>query len=101
MLRGEKLGDDRQLLTCEDQDREMADVRARPDVMARIARVSGGQVISTDPKDSSRLAYVFGSRPPATVEYRRTALWDKSWWLGTLLGLLTLEWVLRRVSGMA
>ena len=39
--------------------------------------------------------------PPTLIEYRRTPLWDKSWWLGLVLGLLTLEWTVRRWRGLA
>ncbi|MBI3417323.1 MAG: hypothetical protein HY043_18685 [Verrucomicrobia bacterium] len=100
-LKGEKLGEDKQLLVCEAVDREMAELRARPDIMANIARASGGQVVSSDAKDTAKLAYSFDSLPPATTEYHRTPLWDKGWWLAAILGLLTTEWVVRRINGMA
>jgi uncharacterized membrane protein len=99
--KGVKLGDDRQLLVCEDLDREMSDLRARPDVMATLAQISGGQAISLDDTGANRLAYTFGSRTPPTVEYHRTPLWDKWWFLAGILGLLTTEWVARRLSGLA
>ena len=42
-LHGRKLGEEQQLLVCEGADLEMLDVRAKPEVMAEIARVSGGK----------------------------------------------------------
>lgn len=96
-----KLGEDRQLLVCEAGDREMADLRAKPELLANLARASGGQSWPVAEKDSTLVSSVFGHPPPATVEYRRTPLWDKSWWLGTILMLLTVEWVVRRLSGLA
>lgn len=96
-----RIGDDRQLLVCEGGDKEMADLRARPDLMSKIARASGGKSFSTSDKDAHAGSEIFSSAPPVTVEYRRTPLWDKSWWLGTILGLLTVEWVVRRLSGLA
>ena len=96
-----KLGEDRQLLVCEAGDREMADLRAKPELLANLARTSGGQSWPVAEKDSTLASSLFGQPPPATVEYRRTPLWDKSWWLGTILTLLTVEWVVRRLSGMA
>src|SRR5205823_5525767 len=42
-LKGKALGDDRQLLVCEAGDREMADLRAKPELMASLACVSGGR----------------------------------------------------------
>src|SRR5581483_7773650 len=99
-LGGKKLGDDRQLLVCESGDREMADLRAKPDLMAELARISGGSTLALTDK-SSQLSPVFGTPPPASIEYRHTPLWDKWWWLTLILVLLTIEWSVRRLSGMA
>lgn len=95
-----KLGDDRQLLVGETTDRETEDLQARPDLMAALARNSGGEAFlaTAAPANSAAL---FANVPPSLVEYRRTPLWDKAWWLGTVLGLLTLEWTLRRWRGLA
>ncbi|HAB15509.1 MAG TPA: glutamine amidotransferase [Verrucomicrobiota bacterium] len=98
--RGVKLGEDRQLLVGESSDREMEDLRARPESMAAIARVSGGQAYQLDSAPAAPGA-LFAQVPPGTVEYRRRPLWDKPWWLGTILGFLTLEWAVRRWRGLA
>ncbi len=97
---GEALGEDHQLLVGEITDRETEDLRARPDLMSSIAHTAGGQsfTVAGAPKDHSAL---FANLPPSLVEFRRTALWDKAWWLGTVLGLLSLEWSLRRWRGLA
>ena len=100
-FKGVKFGEDRQLLVCESVDREMADVRAKPDLMAKISEASHGKVFSATDKETAALASVFGSAPPVTLEYRRTPLWDRSWWLAAILGLLTIEWAVRRWSGLA
>ncbi|MBI5388372.1 MAG: hypothetical protein HZA90_27215 [Verrucomicrobia bacterium] len=100
-LLGQRRGEDRQLLVCEDVDLEMADVRANPRLMAELARASGGRAFSADDADAPDLRSLFGAPPPVTLEHRRTPLWDKSWWLLTLVGLLALEWVVRRVRGLA
>jgi uncharacterized membrane protein len=99
-VNGRKIGEDRQLLVCEAGDREMADLRARPDLMGELARISGGQTLGLA-DSSSQLSHVFGNPPPAHVEYRHSPLWDKWWWLGLILLLLTVEWSARRLSGMA
>ena len=100
-LNGQKLGDDQQLLICEGGDLEMIDVRARPNLMAEIARASGGKDLTADPNNTALLASAFGNVPPAALSYHRTPLWDKAWWLAAILGLLTLEWVVRRLRGLA
>lgn len=100
-LKGERVGEDRQLLVCESGDREMADLRAKPELMASLARVSGGQALSVTNRDPAPASSVLGSSPPVTVEYRRTPLWDRWGWLGLILLLLTVEWAVRRLNGMA
>jgi uncharacterized membrane protein len=100
-LKGTQLGDDRQLLVCEAKDREMSDLRARPELMASLARISGGKVLSLSQHDPDLAKSVFYNAPPVTVQYRRSPLWDKSWWLACALGLLSIEWAVRRLSGMA
>ncbi|PYI86201.1 MAG: hypothetical protein DME26_09470, partial [Verrucomicrobia bacterium] len=100
-LNREPVGSDQQLLVAEAIDNEMADVRARPDVMANIARASGGNVFNSAHSDEGEFASVFQNAPPATVEYRRTPIWDRGWVLAGILGLLAMEWALRRVNGMA
>jgi uncharacterized membrane protein len=98
---GKRLGEDQQLLICEAADQEMADVRARPDVMCLMARISGGKDLTTDPDTETAVAAVFSNTPPATVNYRRTPLWNKAWALALIMALLTLEWALRRWKGLA
>jgi uncharacterized membrane protein len=99
--RGKRLGDDRQLLFCEDGDLEMAEVRANPALMAAIASASGGRVLSPDSEDSTAVVSGLAESAPVTVEYRRDPLWDKAGWLTLIVALLTLEWVLRRLRGLA
>ncbi len=101
VLNAQKLGDDQQLLICEEADVEMLDVRAKPEVMAEIARASGGKDLTADPKNHALLASIFENAPPPTVNYRHTPLWDKAWWLAAILALLTMEWIVRRLRGMA
>lgn len=99
--KGTRLGEDRQLLVCEAVDREMRDLKAKPEAMAAIARISGGKVLTSDENNASLLSSVFNNAPPVTIEYRRSPLWDKSWWLAAVLALLSLEWGVRRWHGMA
>jgi len=100
-LKGKLLGDDHQLLVCEAADREMADLRAKPETMAELSRVSGGKSFSLDLREGNQVASVMQTSPPIASEYHRSPLWDKWWWLGTILVLLTIEWSARRLNGMA
>jgi uncharacterized membrane protein len=99
--RGTRLGDDRQLLVSEQIDREMTDLRARPGVMAAIAKASGGQAFTTAQAPGAGFAKEVANVPPPRVELKRSPLWDKLPWLATVLGLLSAEWTLRRWRGLA
>ena len=70
-------------------------------VMSALARISGGKDLTADPNPEAAVAAVFGNTPPATVNYRRTPLWTKGWTLALIMGLLSLEWALRRWKGLA
>jgi uncharacterized membrane protein len=95
------IGDDRQLLVGETVDREMADLRARPDVLTAVAEAAGGVAHRLDSKPTSQLEGLWRNVPPPTVEFDRNSLWDKPWWLGAILGVLSLEWGIRRWRGLA
>lgn len=98
---GVELGDDRQLLITETLDTEMADIRARPELMSLLARQTKGEALSLADANSASPGYIFAKAPPPIIEYRRTAFWDKPVWLSLILGLLALEWGVRRVRGLA
>jgi len=100
-VRSNRLGDDRQLLVSEVIDREMSDLRARPDVMAAIARASGGTAYHIGTNPPAHLGQAIAHLPPPTEELKRNPLCDKLPWLLTVLGLLSTEWLLRRWRGLA
>ena len=95
------MGGDRQLLVAETVDRELADLRARPGIMASIARTSGGSTFSLLDATGSKMDALFQNIPPPIVSYKRTPLWDKPWWLGLVLATLCAEWAIRRWKGLA
>ena len=67
---------------------EQLDLRARPDLMARIAADSGGERFK---KHLSRTR-------PAQVEH--VSVWDRWWVLVALFGVWTTCWAVRRASGL-
>jgi hypothetical protein len=95
------LGIDRQLLVAEAVDPELADLQARPAVMAAVARVGEGvahRISDTEPRG---LEGLWQDLPQPWIEFHRKPLWDRPLFLGLLLGLLVLEWSLRRWKGLA
>jgi len=101
VVKNRKLGEDKKLLVCEDTDPEMERVRVNAELMAEVARASGGKNLDYAGTDGEAIKSLFGSAPAATVEMRRTPLWDRWVWLSLLLGLMSLEWGLRRKHGLA
>jgi uncharacterized membrane protein len=95
---GAAAAESRQLLLCEDRDVEMSDVRARPELLADIARFSGGQVLSMRARPEKGL---LAGDKYAVVEREREPLGAAWAWLSAIVGLLTLEWIARRGGGLA
>jgi hypothetical protein len=79
----------------------MADLRAKPDLMANLARISDGKALTLSDTANASVAALLGNPAPVTLEYKHTPLWDRGWWLGVILLLLTVEWGVRRLNGLA
>ena len=92
-------GTDKQLLSCDEIDPEMARPQADPLLMTNLSRISGGTALI--PGQNGGLASQFGNVPPVTVEIQKHPLWDKSVWLALLAGLVACEWIIRRLRGLA
>ncbi len=74
----------------------MADIRAKPGTLAAISRWSGGQVFSPSQNDTNAISIAMGGARPSTLDYRKTPLWDRAWWLAIFIGLLSVEWAVSR-----
>ncbi len=99
VLRNDTLGKDNGALVVEAFQSGMARFsRARWDILQGISRNSGGMFVTADRPDSlfQKLAL-----PSKVVENsREIPLWNKPLFLWILIGLLGLEWLLRKRSGM-
>jgi hypothetical protein len=79
---------------------EQLDLKARPDLMAQIARQSGGAVIAGDsPREieAQLQEHLERSRPH---QVRRLSAWDRWWVLLAVFGLWAVAWGLRRSAGL-
>ena len=78
---------------------ELEDPRAVPELMAALARGSGGAVLDHDNPDPGRMTRS-SSDGILAMQRRVEPLWDRWWWM--LLGVLPLaaEWTLRRRLGL-
>ncbi len=79
---------------------ERLDLKARPDLMARIAEESGGAVLDGD--DYSDLARLLGEHwdRNRSRQVKRVAAWDRWWVLSGVVGLWIVAWSLRRSAGL-
>jgi hypothetical protein len=82
---------------------EQLDLRARPDLMQRIAADSGGAVLASGQSDvASQVASAFKQHlartRPAQIE--RVPAWDRWWLLVAMIFLWTMSWTIRRSSGL-
>ncbi len=79
---------------------EKLDLRARPDLLRRIAEDSGGAVLGTDAPEEINAhfrEYLARSRP-ATVHH--TTAWDRWWFFTAICAAWAGAWTLRRSGGL-
>jgi hypothetical protein len=79
-------------------DPEMTDPRLNEDTLARVARASGGQVLTAG--DEATLLDRLRTGTPAAVLAVRRDLWHTGWSFATIAALLAVEWLLRRRWGL-
>jgi hypothetical protein len=79
---------------------EQLDLRARPDLMARIASDSGGAVLGDDA--AGELLMNFSQHQTANRPSRveRAPAWDRWWVLAAIFAVWTAAWTVRRVGGL-
>jgi hypothetical protein len=79
---------------------ERLEIVARPDVLAEIAKRSGGAALQTS--DAQELTKQFDEHLARTRPQRviRTSAWDRWWVLAGIFGLWAATWAVRRWSGL-
>ena len=93
-------GGKRVLVACRADNQEMAESPANPKLMAQIAQETGGKILDLGSDYRVEPSLLSGSSE-YTVKREKKSLWDNWWVFGVLLGLLSIEWAARRLSGMA
>jgi hypothetical protein len=78
---------------------ENRELSADPDTMRLLAETSGGAVITLS--DVPRMAGVVQRwQERRELSHREQPVWDRWWVLAGVVGLLSLEWWLRRQEGL-
>jgi hypothetical protein len=79
-------------------DPEMADPRLNEETLSRVARASGGEVITT--RDLRRVIDRLRAAAPTAALALRRDLWSTSWSFAVIALLLSAEWLTRRKWGL-
>ncbi|HOW69107.1 MAG TPA: hypothetical protein PKY77_00785 [Phycisphaerae bacterium] len=79
---------------------EPLDLKARPELMARVAELSGGAVLTEASPDEVVTRFRADQSLTRAVTVRRTTAWDRWWVLLAILVLWGTSWRLRRSSGL-
>ena len=103
-LAGRPLGRDRKNIQVAFPYGETDDARPRPDLLKRLAEISGGEFIPIsewNEKSLERVAAKLESLSPSEiVERRQIQLWSTLWTFSPILLLLGSEWWMRRKWGL-
>ncbi len=95
---GEVVGSDRGEFTVEEFSLEDSEVRRRPALLRKLGEESGGGYFTPETldgfPDSVPLAWT------TRLAAREIELWDSPWLLTAFVGLLGVEWTLRRRKGL-
>ncbi|MBN1560762.1 hypothetical protein JW998_10965 [candidate division KSB1 bacterium] len=96
-INGHRLGEETVLFSVGEYSAELTDIQAQPAVLQALSRVTGGQFLTTD--SLSQMTSIRGESTtmPLTIE---NELWNNKYILILILLFLTLEWFIRKRTGM-
>lgn len=97
---GQKLGETRCRFQVYRHDLELDHAQAEPELLTSLAQMTGGERI--EPADLGKLwKRLTASREELKIDRKlELPLWDRWWWLGSILSLLCFEWFWRKHRGL-
>ena len=95
---GRPVGHDEGTFVIDRHTVESSDIRPRHQLLREIAEASGGKFWT--PAESEELARLLDAPPRIVSDSREIRLWGQYWVLPLLILSLTVEWVIRKRSGM-
>ena len=84
-------------LNVQGTEREVIGRPARPDVLAEVANISRGEMVAPD--QMRRLCDLVLQLPPPEPTVRRLQIWSSPYWAATLLILMSVFWIGRKLTG--
>ncbi len=82
-------------------DSEFSQAQADPELMKKIADTTGGQFLNIGSQDRASLFNFPNPKKFAHINNKTISLWNNWWLYGLLTGLLLLDWIIRRKSGLS
>lgn len=93
---GTLIGEDVMTIRIMEDRREFLDPESNPALLEELARITGGRILRSTEEIAALLRT--HAKTQATEQAYRVPRWDRTWLWGVVLGLLTLEWLLRRMT---
>jgi len=81
-----------------DAAHELTELNCNEELLQQMARASGGEYFREE--DAARLADKLAPLSKGRIEESDTVLWQSWWWFTPVIGLLTIEWLLRKRNGL-
>ncbi|MCD6404777.1 MAG: hypothetical protein J7M19_03015 [Planctomycetes bacterium] len=97
---GRKLADAKSAFVVTAEDVEFTTLVARPGLLAALSKATGGSFATADNARRVLSDIAAAARSSRHRRLKRTQLWSSYWYLGAILVLLTLEWILRKPAGL-
>jgi len=92
---GKSLGEDRILIHIPQGAKEFADMNPDPELLAQLARTTGGKVIQGQ-GDLDALLRVTAREQEEKTRYTAVPRWDRAWLWGVVVLLFGAEWFIRK-----
>lgn len=86
-----------ELIVKDASDREMDDLALNSELLKNLSHSSGGQFFLEE--ETHSLVNLLESIDRKKVIPSQTVLWSSYWWFAAIIGLLTVEWILRKKNG--
>jgi uncharacterized membrane protein len=97
-LRGEKIADDQVMVYAREANLEFENFALNTKLLNRLAYQTGGKTFTG--ADAKLATSELQETTHLVVRHTDRDIWDRWWWLTLVLGLLSMEWFLRKRAGL-
>ncbi len=97
---GRRLAEAKSAFVVTAEDVEFTTLVARPGLLAALSKATGGSFATAENARRVFSDIAAAARSSRHHRLKRIQLWSSYWYLGAILVLLTLEWILRKLAGL-